>query len=257
MRGGGGVGYFSLFIGILLASPATAEEAMVAVASNFIKPMAALEQGFEERTGHRLAISYGSSGRLFAQITNGAPFDVFLSADREKADSLYERGLTLFPPADYAVGRLVLWSNDARMKPQGFESLTKPDVDKIAMANPRLAPYGLAAQQTMESAGLFTQLRQKLVMGENIAQAYQFTYTGNAQLGFVALSQVLSSVRQQDYWLVPAEFHEPIYQSAVLLSRASRNVAAREFFDYLLEPASAELIASFGYDLNPTSENVP
>ena len=244
-----------LLLSFFLAREVLAEQANLAVASNFIKPMAALQAAFEQRSGHRLLVSYGSSGRLYAQITNGAPFDVFLSADNTKAVALDSIGLALTKPQVYATGRIVLWSKDSGVKVLGLQSLDDPLVTKVALANPRLAPYGLAAVQTLENAGLYVGVQSKIVLGENIAQAYQFAYTRSAQLGFVALSQVLNEVPQEDYWLVPDELHEPIHQSAVLLNRAANNVAAEEFFEFLLSPDAARLISNFGYGTADVQES--
>ena len=243
-----------LLVGLVLPLQVSAEQVTVAVAYNFMKPMAALKQDFEGRTGHMLAVSFGSSGRLFAQITNGAPFDVFLSADEAKADAVVNSGLALARPRNYATGRVVLWSPNPKFSVMDLNSLEDPFVTKIAIANPRLAPYGLAAQQALENLGLYQGIEGKLVMGENIAQAYQFAYTGSAQLGFVALSQVLGIAASDEYWIVPENLHQPIQQAAVLLTRARNNKAAIEFFDYLASPAGAELIVGFGYSVPNNGE---
>lgn len=238
----------ALLTGLALPFQVLAEQASIAVASNFSKPMTALQKEFEKESGHMLSVSFGSSGRMYAQIINGAPFDVFLSADEAKANALELENLTLATPQIYATGRIVLWYPDAGLTVDSFNSLEDPLVNKIAIANPRLAPYGQAAMQALENVGIYSGLQSKLVMGENIAQAYQFVYTRSAQVGIVALSQVLGAAAQDDYWIVPDDLHEPIRQSVALLKRASNNQAATEFFDFLLSPAAVELIARFGYN---------
>jgi len=246
-----------LFAAVILSQHASAEQVNVAVAANFMKPMASLKQRFEQQSGHKLSVAFGSSGRLYAQISNGAPFDVFLSADEAKPRALEAAKLTSVKPQVYAAGRLALWSRDSQVKVQGLETLRSPLVAKIAVANPRIAPYGLAAIQVLERAELYPLLKSKIVMGENIAQAYQFAFTGNAQLGFVALSQVLETAKSEDYWLVPQELHDPILQSAVVLRRAEKNTAALAFFDFLLSPAASELIAEFGYQSLDSLKSTP
>jgi molybdate transport system substrate-binding protein len=237
----------ALLFGLALAPHSIAEQVNLAVASNFMKPMAVLQAAFEQQSGHRLVVSYGSSGRLYAQIVNGAPFDLFLSADAAKPQALDAAGLTLTKPRVYATGRLVLWSRDARINIDGLVALQDPKVTKIAMANPRIAPYGLAARQVLENAKIYASVQSKLVLGENISQAYQFAYTRSAQVGFVALSQVIEEVPETDYWIVPPQLHEPIHQSAVVLNRAKDNSAAKQLFDFLLSGSAAKLIANFGY----------
>jgi molybdate transport system substrate-binding protein len=249
-----GTRYFALLLGAMLSPQTLAEQVNLAVASNFMKPMAALQAAFEQSSGHTLLVSFGSSGRLYAQITNGAPFDVFLSADEAKTQALDLAKLTLEKPQIYATGRLVVWSRNSAVKVVGLQSLEEPAVLKIALANPRLAPYGIAAMQTLENAGIYAKVRSKLVMGESIAQTYQFTFTGSAQLGFVALSQVLESAAQADYWTVPEELHEPIHQSAAVLKRAKNKPAAWEFFEFLLSPTAAAIISKFGYTSVTDSE---
>lgn len=229
---------------------AIAAEATIAVASNFIQPMNALVEGFEAESTHKLRVVYGSSGRLFAQISNGAPFDAFLSADSVKPAGLIENGYGV-PGSQmtYAIGRLALWSNKIDVGVNGKDILLSENFSAIAIANPRLAPYGLAAKQSIESMGLWEQLKRKLVQGENISQTYQFVFTGNADIGFVSYSQLGggNSGNATNYWLVPSEYHDAITQDSVLLERGADNKAALEFIAYLKSDSASKLIESFGY----------
>ena len=192
-----------------------AGEVIVAVASNFIKPMQKIAKAFEASTEHKVKISFGSSGKLLAQITHGAPFDLFLSADTDKVERLIKQKLAV---ADsdyiYAHGRLVLWSASADYIDESSNILQTGDFKYIALADPKLAPYGQAANEVMQSLAVDKLLNSKLVTGENISQTYQFVSTGNAKLGFVALSQVkhLDQEKQGSHWLVPSKLHQPIAQ---------------------------------------------
>jgi molybdate transport system substrate-binding protein len=227
-----------------------AAEATIAVASNFIAPMNALVAEFEVLNPHKLRVVYGSSGRLFAQITNGAPFDFFLSADSVKPMRLIEDGYGVGgSQMTYAVGRLALWSNKAITGLNIEETLLDRGFNVIAIANPRLAPYGLAAKQSLESMELWERLKSKLVQGENISQTYQFVFTGNADIGFVSYSQ-LGSENNRDatnYLLVPSEYHDAIAQDSVLLERGAQNKASLAFNEYLKSNSAGKLIESFGY----------
>jgi molybdate transport system substrate-binding protein len=233
---------------------AVAAEATIAVASNFIAPMNALVEEFEALSSHKLRVVYGSSGRLFAQITNGAPFDVFLSADSEMPTRLIADGYGVAgSQMTYAIGRLALWSNKESSKAIAKlsieEILLNEGFSVIAIANPRLAPYGLAAKQSLESMGLWERLKSKLVQGENISQTYQFVFTGNADIGFVSYSQLGSENSRQatNYLLVPSEHHDAIAQDSVLLERGTQNKASLMFIDYLKSNSAGKLIESFGY----------
>jgi molybdate transport system substrate-binding protein len=236
---------------MLFAAACAAEEAQIAVAANFAAPAKQLAERFAHRSGHKLSLSAGSTGKFYAQIVNGAPFDVFLSADEETPRRL-EREKLAVPGSGftYAIGRLVLWSpRDGLVDAKG-EVLQRGTFKRLAIANPRLAPYGAAAQQTMEKLGVWTALQGRLVQGENIAQTFQFVASGNAELGFVAWSQIVEDDGSRgSRWLVPQELYSPIRQDAVLLARAARNAAAREFLAFLREPAARERIRRFGYDL--------
>lgn len=243
---------FSIMLAAGVA-PAFAERARVAVAANFSGPAEMLVERFELLRPHEIELIFGSSARFYAQVRNGAPFDAFLSADLEKPRLLVEEG---FAAADslraYAIGRLVLWTARPSLEISGA-SLTANAGGKIAMANPRLAPYGRAAQETISNLGLAEQLADHLIVGENISQAYQFVATGNAPLGFVALSQVgrNGAVEQGSGWLVPTELHAPIRQYAVLLNEG--NAAAGAFLEFLRGPEARRIIYSFGYAMDDSA----
>jgi molybdate transport system substrate-binding protein len=234
----------------VLASPARSEEITVAVAANFTGAMAQLATAFEADSGHQVKVSYGSSGRLYAQIINGAPFDVFLSADQEKATALVDAGKA---EADsritYAVGRLILWSPDDSIGDISQHWLATVSIKRLALANPRVAPYGAAAMDVLDNLGLASQYQDRLVMGENISQTYQFVSTGNAQAGFVALSQVFrgGGVQVGTGWIVPESLHAPIRQDAVITHGGMTNPAAKAFVNFLRQDEAKSIIKSFGY----------
>ena len=243
----------SVFVLTLLLNGVSAFGAVatIAVASNFAEVAKHLASEFESNSEHRLTIVTGASGRFYAQILNGAPFDVFLSADSEKPSQLISLGYALPDSAfTYATGRLVLWSRDEELIKDGASALSSNNSYKVAYANPRLAPYGKAALEVMEALSLFEFLERSLVQGENISQAYQFVFTGNADLGFVAKSQVRPNgeLRIGSTWIIPADLHSPITQDVVLLSRAKDNVAARDFMSFLRLPRSQAVIRSYGYE---------
>jgi molybdate transport system substrate-binding protein len=243
-----------LTVALLLAfSPlaARADSATIAVAANFTAPAEALQKMFEQRTAHRLKLTSGSTGQLYAQITHGAPFDALLAADREHVDRLVAARL-----ADgslrftYAVGKLALWTRETdRFKPLDLESLARPDYHWLAIANPELAPYGLAGEQALRKLGLWDLLQSRIVRGENIAQTFALAETRNADLAFVAQSQVMAykDKAAATSFQIPQELYEPIDQDAVLLMRASGNAAARGFLELLREPDALRVIEGFGY----------
>ena len=236
---------------------------LVAAAANFSAPLAVLVEGFEGRSGHRVLVSYGASGRLFAQISNGAPFQVFLSADQDKPARLEAAGMTVGGSRfTYAVGSLVLWSRDeglpsARSQEGLARRLRRDDYRRLALANPRLAPYGKAAVEVLENLGLVGVTRGRWVRGENIAQTYQFVSSGNAELGFVALSQVMEGgeITRGGGWVVPSHLHGPIRQDGVLLRRGEGCEACREFIDYLRSVEGRRIIGAFGYGTEPGQTN--
>jgi molybdate transport system substrate-binding protein len=223
----------------------------VAVASNFIQPMKVIAERFEAETGHEAKLAFGSSGKLFAQIRHGAPFDVFLSADKDKVTRLLERDLTVKGSEfTYAKGRLVLWSAKEGVVDDKGDVLKQGGFDYLAVANPKLAPYGAAAQSVLKRLGLDESLKSNKVVGENIAQTFQFVQTSNAQLGFVAWSQVkgLGDDKQGSQWLIPASCYPPIEQYATILKTALGNPAASALTEFIQRESSQELIRSFGYD---------
>lgn len=219
-------------------------QVMVAVAANFTAPMKELSQRFEQQTGHRAIVSYGSTGKLFAQIHNGAPFEVFLAADQERPRLLFEAGMG-DEPTTYAIGRLVLWSADPDLIDDEASVLYASDAfDRIAIANPKTAPYGAAAMQILQALGVQQQLMPKLVRGDNIAQTYQFVMTGNAQLGFVAMSQV---GEHGSKWIPPDSLHAPIRQDMVLLDKGRSNAAAVALVDFLRSDDGRAITRRYGY----------
>ncbi len=229
---------------------AQAGEVQVAVASNFTAPMQAIGETFESDTGHKAKLAFGSTGKFYAQIRNGAPFDVLLAADDETPARLVQEGAAS-SRFTYAIGTLVLWSSKPGFVDAKGEVLRRGQYGKLALANPKTAPYGRAAIETLARLGALSAAQSKLVQGENIAQTFQFVASGNAELGFVALSQVMKGgkVQQGSAWLVPAEMHEPIRQDAVLLSAGRANIAAQALLDYLKGDKARQVIRSFGYAL--------
>jgi molybdate transport system substrate-binding protein len=227
-----------------------AGEVLVAVASNFAVPLERLGAGFTAATGHTLAISAGATGQFYSQIVAGAPFDVLLAADDETPKKLVAEGQALAGSRfTYAIGTLVLWSARPGFVDDRGTVLTSGKVSKIAIANPRVAPYGAAALDVLKARGLRDALTAKLVIAENIGQAFQFVASGNAELGFVALSQVVvpGKAAAGSYWVVPARLHHEIRQDAVLLKTGAKNPAAAALLAYLKSAPARDLIRSFGY----------
>jgi molybdate transport system substrate-binding protein len=238
-------------IATLLPTGASAGEALVAVAANFTEVVGRLEADFERTTGHDLTVTTGSTGLLYAQIRSGAPYDVLLAADRLRPELLEKEGRAVAGSRfTYAVGRLTLWSAAPELvSTDGAETLRAGAFRKLAIANPDLAPYGVAARETLAALGLLETLGDRIVMGENIGQTHALVATGNAELGFVALSYVLSPGNRipGSRWDVPQELHAPIRQDAVLLTRGAANAAARDFLEYLKRDEARAVIESFGY----------
>ncbi|MBU1690166.1 MAG: molybdate ABC transporter substrate-binding protein [Gammaproteobacteria bacterium] len=236
----------------LLTNLATADEVHVAVASNFAAPMAKIAAEFARDTGNKALVSSGGTGKLYAQIKNGAPFEIFLSADEETPAKLEKEGLGVagsrFP---YAFGRLALWSPKSDyVDPQG-NIVKHGKFRHLAIASPKLAPYGRAAQEVLEKQGVWQSLQPRLVFGENIAQTHQFVSSGNAELGFVALSQIRqdSAEYQGSYWLVPQAMYTPIRQDAILLARGKGKTAAEQLLKFLKSDKATTIIKRYGYDL--------
>jgi molybdate transport system substrate-binding protein len=226
--------------------PAQAAQTNVAVAANFTEAVKEIAQAFKEKTGDEAVLSFGSTGQLYAQISQGAPFEVFLAADQERPKKAEGEGLAV-PDSrfTYATGKIVLWSKDPGLV-QGEATLKDGKFDKIAIANPTAAPYGAAAVQAMKALGVYEQLEPKIVQGNNIAQTYQFVATGNAELGFVALSQVANS-DQGSRWVVPGDLYDTIRQDAVLLKKGADSEAAKAFIAFLKGPEAARIMERFGY----------
>lgn len=247
--------FFSSMILAMACIPAAqAGEVQVAVAANFTAPMQRIAAEFEKDTGHKASLAFGSTGKFYAQVRNGAPFEVLLAADDETPARLEKEGRAV--PGTrftYAVGRLVLWSARAGYVDEGGAVLKSGDYRHLAIANPKTAPYGAAAVEVLKTFGLFDAVGSKLVQGENIAQALQFVSTGNAQLGFVALSQVARDGRiaSGSGWIVPARLHAPIRQDALVLPEGRGNPAARALVDYLRTDKAKGIIRSFGYEIPP------
>ena len=239
---------FTLVFFLLLTRMANAGEVMVAVAANFTAPMKEIADLFHKKTGHSANLAFGSSGQFTAQIQNGAPFEVFLSADQSKPEKLIADGL-----ADgssrftYANGSLALWS--AASGADVLQQLKSGQFNKLALASPKLAPYGEAAVQTLAAMGLTDSVSAKQVMGENIAQTWQFVSTGNAQLGFVALSQIMADgeITGGSAWIVPENLYQPIRQDAVLLKKGADNPAAQALLAYLKSDEVTAVITRYGY----------
>jgi len=244
--------FLPLLIVLALPGFCHADQVNVAVASNFSAPMNAIAAEFARDTGHKASLSFGSSGKFYAQIRNGAPFQMFFSADDEAPAKLEREGLTV-PGSrfNYAIGTLVLWSAKPGLVDAKGEILKSGQFNKLALANPRLAPYGAAAVETLTALGLLAAIEAKFVFGENIAQTWQFASTGNADLGFVALSQVMKDgkVSAGSAWIVPAKLHPPIRQDAVILASGKGNVAAEALAKYLKSDKAKTMIRSYGYEI--------
>ncbi len=229
-------------------SSAFAGEIRIAVASNFAKTLKEIATKFEHDTGHRIKISLGSTGKHYAQIRNGAPFDIFFAADSHRPELLDKKGLIIAGSRfTYAQGKLVLWSPDPELVDAKGNILHTKNENFIAVANPKLAPYGKAAQQVLQKMGLWTSLRKRLVRGENIGQTFQFVKTGNAALGFVAASQIKKSgvIQKGSYWLVPDDSYSDINQQAVLLKN---NDIAHAFMRFVRSEEALSIIHDFGYE---------
>lgn len=233
-----------------MVAMASAAEVGVAVAANFARPMAQIAERFRAATGHTVRMSVGSTGRLYSQIVAGAPFDVLLAADAGTPARLVAEGQARAEDRfTYAIGQLVLWSPQPGLVDEEGAVLATGTFDRLAIANPRLAPYGAAAMDVLRARGLADRLAPKLVTGDSIAQAFQFVATGNAALGFVAMSQVAApnERRRGSMWLVPQALYTPIRQDVVLLKRGADRPAARALLVFLRSPEARTLITDWGY----------
>ena len=236
-------------LALFLASGVGAEQATVAVAANFARPMGELEILFEADGVHELTVASGSTGQLYAQTVNGAPYDVFLAADAERPRRLAELGLGEDPFA-YALGRLALWTREPRFAGGlTLDILAGGDFRRLAIANPRLAPYGVAAKETLRAMGLWGPLQAKIVLGENVAQAFAMAETRNAELGLVALSIAVAYPGGAAHVTVPPEHHGPVRQDAILLNGGRDNPAALAFVDFLHGVDARRIVVEAGFEL--------
>ena len=241
---------FGVLCAISIASDA--QTTLVAVASNFTKPMTEIAAEFEKATGHTAQLSFGASGKFVAQIENDAPFDVFLAADEKNPLALVKAGLGVEDNRFvYAVGKLVLWSATPNYVDEQGDILLHGQFTHLALADPKLAPYGAGAIEILQSKGLLEKYTPLLVQGENISQAYQFISTGNAELGFIALSQVFENekITSGSAWIVPQHLYKPINQSAILLKKGTENTAAIALLNFLKSPPALAIIQKYGYGL--------
>lgn len=238
---------------LLVAGMAQADAVSVAVAANFSGPMKKISAEFEKTSGHKVALSFGSTGKFYAQVKAGAPFEVLLAADDETPSKMEQEGLAVKGSRfTYAIGKLVLWSAKEAIVDGNGDILKRGSFEHLAVANPKLAPYGAAGVQTLQALGVYDAIAPKLVQGENIAQTYQFIVTGNALLGFVALSQVIGEdgkAKSGSAWIVPEKYYTPIRQDAVLLNKGKDKTAAVELLKFLKTPDAARIIQSYGYGL--------
>jgi molybdate transport system substrate-binding protein len=248
---------FLAFVALSVAPRAWAQDVRIAAAADLKFAMTDLQAEFEKRGGGKLEVTYGSSGNFLTQIQNGAPFDLFFSADSEYPKKLEAAGLT--EPGtlqEYAVGHIVLWSpadSAIEVASGGWKSLLDPRVKKIAVANPEHAPYGRAAVAALKSAGIYEQVKDKLVYGENISQTAQFVQSGNAQVGIVALSLTVSpAMKDGKRWEIPAKSYPPIVQAAVLLKASRNKEAARKFLEFVSSAAGREILVRFGFTIPTT-----
>ena len=248
----------ALLIITLTPTKTQAEQTNIAVAANFALPMKAIIEAFEKTSGHEVRLITGSSGKLFAQIQHQAPFDAFFSADAIKPAALIEANTAVAESEfTYAIGALVLWRSEApKNNANILGDLKNGDYRKLAIANPRVAPYGVAAMEVLTHLGLSAVATPKLVKGENIAQTYQFVASGNAQLGFIAQSQVIKNGQlPAGSWAVPAALHQPIRQHAVLLTRGQSNTAARALLTFMRTQAATDIIHRYGYSTDDKEQD--
>ncbi len=233
----------------MISPGSQADEVRVAVASNFSVVIKKLKQSFEQNSEHAIVLVIGSTGKHYAQIRNGAPFDIFFAADRLRPEKLENEGL-IIPGSrkTYAIGKIILWSPDPDLIDSGGQVIAGKQFHYLSIANPKLAPYGKAAQEVLQGFGLWDKLRSRLVRGENITQTFQYVKSGNAELGFVALSQIVTAgdVIEGSFWEVPQKLYSSVEQQLVLLRDS---VAARDFLAFIRSEPARSIIQDFGYSL--------
>ena len=250
-------GWVIISSGAVACATAKAEEVTVAVAANFTAPMQKIAQTFEQDTGHKALLAFGATGKFYAQIKNGAPFSVLLSADDETPARLEKEGVAIAGTRfTYAIGRLALWSKNPLLVDDKGQVLLSNATDKnsfkkIAIADPKLAPYGAAAIEVLGRMDALAKLTPKLVQGDSIGQAFQFVMTENAELGFVALSQISidGRITQGSAWVVPQNFYTPLKQDAVLLPLGKNSAAALALMKYMRTDRAQAIIRAYGYTL--------
>lgn len=246
--------FLTLLILIFMSSTVHADSITVAVAANFTKTIEEIGQGFKAKTGHEVKFAFGSTGKLYAQIKSGAPFDLFFAADTEKPEALVKDGLvTGGSYFVYAQGVLALYSPTLPVKTDYQSVLGKAGFKHLSMANPKTAPYGAAAVEVLGKLGVFEAVKPKLVHGEGVALAFQYVQMGHAELGFVALSQLVDpqspAYKKGEYWLPPQDMYAPINQGAVILKKAENNPVAQQFMNYLRSDEGRKVIERYGYSI--------
>lgn len=242
--------FLCLLFALSCAAAAVAGEVQVAVAANFSAPMQEIAHDFERDSGHKVLVSVGATGKFYAQIKNGAPFEVLLAADSETASRLSAEGNAVAGSQfTYAIGKLVLWSPTPGLVDDKGQVLKSANITHVSYCNPKVAPYGAAAVEAMKSLGVYEALKSKLVEGDSVGQAYLFVSTGSAQVGFVALSQVYKDgkIASGSAWILPANLYAPIRQDAVVLTKGKDNVAAADFVRYLKSDKAKAVMRAYGY----------
>lgn len=249
------VRFWSGVVCVLFSALVSAESTTIAVAANFTKTIEVVGKAFEAETGHQVKFSFGPTGKLYAQIKNGAPFDAFFGADERRPKKTIEDGLGIKQSYFvYAQGQIVLYSSKYRVDRQPIEVLRSADFRHLAIANPKTAPYGERAVAFLKKKGLYEGVKSRIVNGESIAHAFQYVVTHNAPIGFVALSQVVDPASpvygKGAYWVVPASDYAPINQGALILKRGESNVATRAFIDFMKTPKAIAIIKRYGYHVH-------
>jgi len=241
-------GAAALALASALAVPAAADEVIAAIAANFTEPAKDIAALFTAKTGHTVTMTFGPSGQFYTQISQGAPFEVFLSADASRPKKAIEEGFAVAgTDFTYAIGKLVLWSADPKTVDDKGEVL-KTDLEHVSIADPKSAPYGAAGVEVMKALGVYAALEPKIVTGKSITQAYEFAATGNAPVAFVAYSQVIGKEGGSS-WMVPQDLYKPIKQDAVLLKTGAEDAAAKAYLDFLKSPEALEIIKKYGYEI--------